>query len=234
MGGQQGRQRGRFRGYLSGAKTHPGCEFLTIFWSIRCTLACSRNQCCSPVLLLLLVEMFFDTHFLWLLSWLLTNWGSLSVLPWLPSVSEMQALRSSGQTLHPLYLTISSPTCTQPQGLLRQRVTGEKSFHFKSLCFCFPGQTQEISLSAELGGWYATLFSGGVKTIVLTVLCFGWVQFNPYFPVALTKKTALQTQIALADLSKRPRGGWAMTAAVTPRSNPIPWAKSEIMQRQGT
>lgn len=121
--------------------------------------------------------------------WLLTNWGSLSGgVARLPSVSEMQRLRSSGQTLHPLYLTVSSPTCTQPQGLLGQGVTGEKSFHFKSPCFCFLGRTQETSLSAELGGWYVTLCSGGAITIVLTGLCFGWVQFNPHFPVALTKK----------------------------------------------
>lgn len=174
-------------------------------------------------LVLLLVEK-FDTHLLWLLM----NWGSLSVLPGFPSLSEMQCLRSSGQTLHPLYLTICSPTCTQPQGLLRQGVTGEKSFHFKSPCFCFPGQTQEISLSGRMvcsprfwrGKNYCSLFS---------------VQFNPYFPVALTKKkkTSPANMIALADLSKFPHGGWAMTAAATPRSNPIPWAKSKMRQWQG-
>lgn len=138
------------------------------------------------------------------------------MLPWFPGVSEMQGLlRSSGPNTASIILNRFQPHLHTAPGTIKTGgggVTGEKSFHSKSPCFCFPGQTQEISLSAEPGGgWYATLFSAGVKTIVLAVLCFGRVQFNPRFPAALTKPpppTPLQTHIALADLSKRsPVGG---------------------------
>lgn len=173
----------RFNGYLSGAKAHRGCDFLDNSFGAETTAALTQFLC---VLCHTLISQFIlqkichlgkwlreivNTHFLWLLDWLVMNWRSPSVLPRFPSVSDLQGLRPSGQTLNPLYLTSSSPTCTQLQGLLRQGVTREKSFHFKSLCFCFPSQTQEISLSAELGGWYVTLFSGGVKTIVLAQFC---------------------------------------------------------------
>lgn len=100
--------------------------------------------------------------------------GGLSVLPWFPGVSEMQGLRSSGPNTASIILNRFQPHLhTAPGTIKTGGVTGEKSFHSKSPCFCFPGQTQEISLSAEPGGWYATLFSAGVKTIVLAVLCFG-------------------------------------------------------------
>lgn len=90
---------------------------------------------------------------------------SPSASPHFPTIRELQSLGPSGQTQSPLCLTISSPTCTQPQGPLTQGVAGEKSFHFKSPCFCFPGQTQEISHSADLAGWDLTLFSGGLKPL---------------------------------------------------------------------
>lgn len=126
----------RFSGYLSGAETHQGCGSLdspsacgwnhrrsprgfSVFYvtdrvwhqNLYCTKMCHLGKWLRETL---------DTHFLWLLEGLVMNWGSLWVLPGFPSVSELQGLRPSGQTLQPLYLTISSPTCTQLQGLLRQ------------------------------------------------------------------------------------------------------------------
>lgn len=133
------------------------------------------------------------------------NWGSLWVLPWFPSVSELQGLRPSGQTLHPLYLTISSPTCTQLQGLLRQGVTREKSFHFKSLCFCFPSQAQEICCTGRMV--CDPLFWRGKNYCSHSVLCLGRGQFNPHFPVAPTMKLPGKHRFRWLLYQSSPRGG---------------------------
>lgn len=177
----------------------------------------------------------FYTHFLWLLSWLLTNWGSLSVLPRFPSVSEMHWwFTVLGPNTASIILNHFQPHLHIAPGTIttgghRRKVL---PLQIPVLLFSRPDSGNQALCCAGRMVCNPLFWRG--KTIVLTVLCFGWVQFNPRFPVALTKKRPLQTQIALADLSKRPRGGWAMTAGATPRSNPIPWAKSKIKRWRGT
>lgn len=97
----------------------------------------------------------------------------------------------SGLTLSPLYLTISSPTLAlqiasgsiNAGGCIGEKK--EKSFHFKSHCFCFfqtpTSGNQSLLWAQGVDGIWK--ISWGAKSIVLSVFCaWGWVQFNPNFP----------------------------------------------------
>lgn len=97
-----------------------------------------------------------------------------------PTVNKAAELREpSGQTVCPLYLTISSPTCTLPQGALRLkgrwwREQGHRErvlpLQIPNTVF-FQGQTQETSHSADKATSKLKLLSGWLGC---GVLGWGW------------------------------------------------------------